>query len=60
LLRTEAAAIKLDSHFLQPRQPDAVSGADCGMGGRVHAEIGWTKLAALAEGAALATKTLWH
>jgi hypothetical protein len=28
------------------------------MGGRVHAEIGWAKLAALAEGAAIATKTL--
>jgi len=26
----------------------------------VHAEIGWTKLAALAEGAALATNTLWR
>jgi len=33
------------------------AGADCGMGGRVHAEIGWAKLFALAEGAALATKT---
>jgi len=39
---------------------NVVGGADCGMGGRVHAEIGWTKLAALAEGAALTTKTLWH
>jgi 5-methyltetrahydropteroyltriglutamate--homocysteine methyltransferase len=38
---------------------NVVAGADCGMGGRVHAEIGWAKLAALAEGAALATKTLW-
>jgi 5-methyltetrahydropteroyltriglutamate--homocysteine methyltransferase len=37
---------------------NVVGGADCGMGGRVHSEIGWTKLAALAEGAALATKTL--
>src|SRR5215469_3641875 len=37
---------------------NVVGGADCGMGGRVHAEIGWAKLAALAEGAALATKTL--
>jgi 5-methyltetrahydropteroyltriglutamate--homocysteine methyltransferase len=37
-----------------------VGGADCGMGGRVHAEIGWSKLAALVEGAALATKTLWY
>ena len=26
----------------------------------VHCEIGWTKLAALAEWAAFATKTLWH
>ena len=39
---------------------NVVAGADCGMGGRVHAEIGWAKLAALVEGAALATKTLWH
>ena len=39
---------------------NVVGGADCGIGGRVHAEIGWTKLAVLAEGAALATKTLWH
>jgi 5-methyltetrahydropteroyltriglutamate--homocysteine methyltransferase len=39
---------------------NVVAGADCGMGGRVHAEIGWGKLAALAEGAALATKILWH
>jgi 5-methyltetrahydropteroyltriglutamate--homocysteine methyltransferase len=37
---------------------NVVGGADCGMGGRVHAEIGWAKLAALADGAALATKTL--
>jgi 5-methyltetrahydropteroyltriglutamate--homocysteine methyltransferase len=39
---------------------NVVGAADCGMGGRVHAEIGWAKLAALAEGAALASKTLWH
>ena len=39
---------------------NVVGGTDCGMGGRVHAEIGWTKLAAPAEGAALATNILWH
>jgi 5-methyltetrahydropteroyltriglutamate--homocysteine methyltransferase len=39
---------------------NVVAGADCGMGGRVHGEIGWAKLAALAEGAALATRTLWR
>jgi 5-methyltetrahydropteroyltriglutamate--homocysteine methyltransferase len=39
---------------------NVVAGADCGMGGRVHGEIGWAKLAALTEGAALASKTLWR
>ncbi|HUB96808.1 MAG TPA: hypothetical protein VL993_12875 [Stellaceae bacterium] len=39
---------------------NVIAGADCGMGGRVHGEIGWAKLGALAEGAALASKTLWR
>jgi 5-methyltetrahydropteroyltriglutamate--homocysteine methyltransferase len=39
---------------------NVIAGADCGMGGRVHAEIGWAKLGALAEGSALASKTLWR
>ena len=39
---------------------NVIAGADCGMGGRVHGEIGWAKLAALAQGAALASKTLWR
>jgi len=38
---------------------NVVGGADCGMGGRVHGEVGWAKLAALAQGAAIATKALW-
>jgi hypothetical protein len=29
------------------------------MGGRTHHQIGWAKLAALAEGARMATKILW-
>jgi 5-methyltetrahydropteroyltriglutamate--homocysteine methyltransferase len=36
-----------------------VAGTDCGLGGRVHPEIAWAKLRALAEGAKLATKQLW-
>jgi 5-methyltetrahydropteroyltriglutamate--homocysteine methyltransferase len=39
---------------------NVIAGADCGMGGRVHEEIGWAKLQALAAGAALATKVLWR
>jgi len=38
---------------------NVIAGTDCGMGGRVHPQIGWAKLKALSEGAALATKQLW-
>jgi 5-methyltetrahydropteroyltriglutamate--homocysteine methyltransferase len=39
---------------------NVIAGTDCGMGLRVHPQIAWAKLKALAEGAALATKQLWH
>lgn len=38
---------------------NVIAGTDCGLGGRVHEEIAAAKLAALAEGAKLATKRLW-
>jgi 5-methyltetrahydropteroyltriglutamate--homocysteine methyltransferase len=39
---------------------NVIAGTDCGLGGRVgHAEIAWAKLAALVEGARLATRELW-
>jgi 5-methyltetrahydropteroyltriglutamate--homocysteine methyltransferase len=38
---------------------NVIAGTDCGLGGRVHAELVWAKLKALAEGARLASKTLW-
>ncbi len=38
---------------------NVMAGTDCGLGGRVHAEIAWAKLGALVEGARLASKTLW-
>jgi 5-methyltetrahydropteroyltriglutamate--homocysteine methyltransferase len=37
-----------------------IAGTDCGLGGRVHPEIAWAKLQALAQGAALASKQLWR
>ena len=37
---------------------NVIAGTDCGLGSRVHPEIAWAKLAALAEGARLATKSL--
>ena len=36
-----------------------VAGVDCGVGGRCYPDIGWAKFKALADGAALASKTLW-
>jgi len=36
-----------------------IAGTDCGLGGRIHSQIAWAKLEALAEGARLASKELW-
>jgi 5-methyltetrahydropteroyltriglutamate--homocysteine methyltransferase len=38
---------------------NVIGGTDCGMGFRVHPQIAWAKLKALAEGARLASKQLW-
>ncbi len=37
-----------------------IAGTDCGLGGRIHPQVAWAKLAALAEGAQLATRELWQ
>jgi 5-methyltetrahydropteroyltriglutamate--homocysteine methyltransferase len=39
---------------------NVIAGTDCGLGGRIHQQIAWAKLAALSEGARLATEELWH
>jgi 5-methyltetrahydropteroyltriglutamate--homocysteine methyltransferase len=36
-----------------------IASTDCGLGGRIHPDIGFAKLEALAQGAALASKQLW-
>jgi 5-methyltetrahydropteroyltriglutamate--homocysteine methyltransferase len=38
---------------------NVIAGTDCGFGGRIHPQIAWAKLEALAEGAKLATAELW-
>jgi 5-methyltetrahydropteroyltriglutamate--homocysteine methyltransferase len=38
---------------------NVIAGTDCGLGGRVHPEIAWAKLASMAEGARIATAQLW-
>ncbi len=37
-----------------------IASTDCGLGGRVHPQIAWAKLEALARGAALASRQLWR
>jgi 5-methyltetrahydropteroyltriglutamate--homocysteine methyltransferase len=39
---------------------NVIAGADCGFGSRIHPELGWAKLAALTEGAALASSRIWN
>ena len=39
---------------------NVLAGTDCGLGGRIHPQIAWAKLAALAKGAELASNRLWH
>jgi len=36
-----------------------IAGTDCGLGGRVHPDIAWAKLEALAQGAAMASRQLY-
>jgi 5-methyltetrahydropteroyltriglutamate--homocysteine methyltransferase len=37
-----------------------IASTDCGLGGRIHPQIVWAKLEALAEGAAIASRQLWR
>ena len=39
---------------------NVIAGTDCGLGGRIHPQIAWAKLAALSEGASLASRELWR
>jgi 5-methyltetrahydropteroyltriglutamate--homocysteine methyltransferase len=38
---------------------NVIAGTDCGLGTRLHEDLVWAKLAALVQGARLASKTLW-
>ena len=38
---------------------NVIASTDCGMGSRIHPQLGWAKLEALGEGARLATSRLW-
>ena len=39
---------------------NVIAGTDCGLGGRIHPQLAWAKLEALAAGAKLASAELWR
>jgi len=39
---------------------NVIASTDCGLGGRIHPQVAWAKLAALSEGANLASHELWQ
>ncbi|HLK48820.1 MAG TPA: cobalamin-independent methionine synthase II family protein [Bryobacteraceae bacterium] len=38
---------------------NVIAGTDCGLGGRIHPQLAWAKLRALAQGAEQASRQLW-
>ena len=55
----EVVAERLLAYARIVGRENVVAGTDCGLGGRVHPELTWAKLAALTEGAQLASRQLW-
>ncbi len=55
----ELVCDRLVAYAKQVGRENVIAGTDCGLGGRVHPQIAWAKLASLSEGARLATKALW-
>jgi 5-methyltetrahydropteroyltriglutamate--homocysteine methyltransferase len=60
----EVVADRIELYARRLGKENVIAGTDCGFGtaagrDRVHPEIVWAKLAALSEGARIATKRLW-
>ncbi|WP_129337229.1 cobalamin-independent methionine synthase II family protein [Cellulomonas endophytica] len=55
----ELVAERIERFAARVGRERVVASTDCGLGGRVHAQIAWAKLEALVAGAELATRRLW-
>ena len=55
----EVVADRLLDYARLVGRENVIAGTDCGLGGRVHSQLAWAKLAALTEGAQLASRELW-
>ncbi len=56
----EVIADRLVQYASVVGRENVIAGTDCGLGGRIHPQLAWEKLRALAEGAELASKQLWR
>jgi 5-methyltetrahydropteroyltriglutamate--homocysteine methyltransferase len=55
----ELVAERITRYTDRVGRENVIAGADCGFGSRIHPELGWAKMAVLAEGAALASARSW-
>jgi 5-methyltetrahydropteroyltriglutamate--homocysteine methyltransferase len=55
----QLVADRIETYANVVGRENVVAGTDCGLGGRVHPQICWAKLTALADGAELASRKLW-
>jgi 5-methyltetrahydropteroyltriglutamate--homocysteine methyltransferase len=55
----EVVAQRIRRFATRVGRENVIAGCDCGFGGRSHPQIAWAKLESLAEGAALASRTLY-
>ncbi len=56
----ELVADRIESFARLVGRENVIASTDCGLGGRVHEQIAWAKLEALAEGARIATARLFR
>lgn len=56
----ELVADRLELFAKLVGRDNVIGATDCGLGGRLHPQIAWAKLEALAEGAQQATARLWR
>jgi 5-methyltetrahydropteroyltriglutamate--homocysteine methyltransferase len=55
----ELVAERIIRYAQRAGRENVLAGTDCGLGGRVHPQVAWAKLAALVEGARIASQRLW-
>ncbi len=56
----ELVADRIERFASRVGRENVIAATDCGLGGRIHPQLAWAKLGALAQGAAIATKRLWR